>query len=50
MVIKDLNPLRPTYKKTACYGHFGREDPDYTRERTDKLGAPRRALQASQKR
>jgi len=32
-----LNLLRPIYKKTAAYGHFGRNDPDFTWERTDKV-------------
>jgi len=36
-IIKQLNLLRPIYKKTACYGHFGREDPDFTWEKTDKV-------------
>ncbi len=36
MIIKHLDLLRPIYAKTAAYGHFGREDPDFTWERTDK--------------
>jgi len=32
MIIKDLNLKRPIYKKTACGGHFGRDDPDFTWE------------------
>ncbi|MEF8880142.1 MAG: methionine adenosyltransferase [Candidatus Thermoplasmatota archaeon] len=35
-IIKNLDLLRPIYKKTAAYGHFGRNDPDFTWERTDK--------------
>ncbi len=35
-IIKDLNLRRPIYKKTAAYGHFGREDPDFTWEKKDK--------------
>jgi S-adenosylmethionine synthetase len=35
-IIKQLNLLRPIYRKTACFGHFGREDPDFTWEKTDK--------------
>jgi S-adenosylmethionine synthetase len=35
-IIKHLRLLRPIYKKTACYGHFGRNDPDFTWEHTDK--------------
>ena len=34
-IIKKLNLLRPIYKKTAAYGHFGRNDPDFTWEKTD---------------
>jgi len=36
-IIKQLNLLRPIYRKTACYGHFGREDPDFTWEKTDQI-------------
>lgn len=35
-IIKELNLLRPIYQKTAAYGHMGREDVDFTWERTDK--------------
>ncbi len=35
-IIRDLNLLRPIYEKTAAYGHFGREDADFTWERTDR--------------
>lgn len=38
-IIRDLNLRRPIYKKTACYGHFGRNDPDFTWERTDMAPA-----------
>ncbi|MGG7054059.1 methionine adenosyltransferase [Nitrosomonas sp. ANs5] len=34
-IIHELNLLRPIYAKTAAHGHFGREDPDFTWERTD---------------
>jgi S-adenosylmethionine synthetase len=37
LIIKHLNLRRPIYKKTAAYGHFGRDDPDFTWERTDKV-------------
>jgi S-adenosylmethionine synthetase len=37
-IIKQLNLLRPIYRKTACYGHFGREEPEFTWERKDKVG------------
>ncbi|MBS3070288.1 methionine adenosyltransferase [Candidatus Micrarchaeota archaeon] len=36
-IIKHLDLLRPIYKKTAAYGHFGRNDPDFTWEKTDKV-------------
>jgi len=35
-IINHLNLLRPIYRKTAVFGHFGRDDPDFTWERTDK--------------
>lgn len=35
-IIEQLNLRRPIYRKTASYGHFGRSDPDFTWERTDK--------------
>ena len=35
-IIRELNLLRPIYRKTAVFGHFGRDDPDFTWERTDK--------------
>lgn len=35
-IIKYLNLRRPIFKKTAAYGHFGRDDPDFTWEKTDK--------------
>jgi len=42
-IIKHLNLKRPIYKKTAAYGHFGRSDPDFTWERTDKAEILKRA-------
>jgi S-adenosylmethionine synthetase len=36
-IIKQLNLLRPIYRKTACYGHFGRNEKEFTWERTDKI-------------
>ncbi|MGV8086529.1 MAG: methionine adenosyltransferase [Candidatus Woesearchaeota archaeon] len=36
-IIEQLKLKRPIYKKTASYGHFGREDPDFTWEKTDKV-------------
>ena len=35
-IIESLNLRRPIYQKTAAYGHFGRNDPDFTWEKTDK--------------
>ena len=35
-IIEKLNLLRPIYRKTAVFGHFGRSDPDFTWEQTDK--------------
>ena len=35
-IIEHLDLLRPIYRKTAAYGHFGRNDPDFTWEKTDK--------------
>ncbi len=42
-LIRMLDLIRPIYLKTAAYGHFGREDPDFTWERTDKAEALRDA-------
>jgi S-adenosylmethionine synthetase len=36
-IIRDLDLLRPIYQATAAYGHFGRELPDFTWERTDRV-------------
>ncbi|MDD5177788.1 MAG: methionine adenosyltransferase [Candidatus Nanoarchaeia archaeon] len=41
-IIQQLNLKRPIYEKTACYGHFGRNDPDFTWEKTDKAEILRR--------
>ncbi|MBL8386344.1 MAG: methionine adenosyltransferase [Burkholderiales bacterium] len=38
-IIQMLDLLRPIYQKTAAYGHFGREEPEFTWERTDKAAA-----------
>jgi len=35
-IIETLDLLRPIYLKTAAYGHFGRELPEFTWERTDR--------------
>ena len=42
-IIRDLDLRRPIYQKTASYGHFGRELPEFTWERTDKAEALRKA-------
>jgi S-adenosylmethionine synthetase len=42
-IIQMLDLLRPIYQKTAAYGHFGREEPEFTWERTDKVQALRDA-------
>ncbi len=44
-IIEHLKLRRPIYRKTAVYGHFGRDDPDFTWEKTDKVDELRRALQ-----
>jgi len=36
-IIRQLKLLRPIYRKTACYGHFGRNNPDFTWEKTDMV-------------
>ncbi len=48
-ILRDLDLRRPIYAKTAAYGHFGRDDHDFTWERTDKADALRDAagLQAA---
>jgi S-adenosylmethionine synthetase len=38
-IIRDLDLVRPIYRKTAAYGHFGRADHDFSWERVDKVGA-----------
>jgi S-adenosylmethionine synthetase len=38
-IVQMLDLLRPIYEKTAAYGHFGREEPEFTWERTDKAKA-----------
>ncbi|MBN1890017.1 MAG: methionine adenosyltransferase [Thermoflexales bacterium] len=42
-IIRDLDLRRPIYLKTASYGHFGRNDPDFTWERLDKVNALKKA-------
>jgi S-adenosylmethionine synthetase len=43
-IIKQLNLLRPIYSKTTNYGHFGKNDPDITWEKADKVDALRKAV------
>jgi S-adenosylmethionine synthetase len=47
-IIRDLDLRRPIYAKTAAYGHFGRDDHDFTWERVDKAGALREAAGLSE--
>ena len=42
-IIRDLDLLRPVYRPTASYGHFGREGDGFTWERTDRAAALRAA-------
>jgi S-adenosylmethionine synthetase len=42
-ILRELDLRRPIYEKTASYGHFGRDDPDFTWERTDKVAELRKA-------
>ena len=48
-IIDHLRLLRPIYRKTSVFGHFGREDPDFTWERTDKAEELRKALKSANK-
>ncbi len=43
-IIRDLDLRRPQFRKTAVYGHFGREDQGFAWERTDKAQALRQAI------
>ncbi|WP_269432032.1 methionine adenosyltransferase [Saccharothrix sp. ST-888] len=45
-IIRDLDLLRPIYSLTAAYGHFGRELPEFTWERTDRAEALKKAVSA----
>jgi len=45
-IVQMLDLLRPIYQKTAAYGHFGRNEPDFTWEKTDKAAALRAAAGA----
>jgi len=46
-IIQMLDLLRPIYSKTAAYGHFGRDEPDFTWERTDRAAALKAAASRS---
>ncbi|MBT6956240.1 methionine adenosyltransferase domain-containing protein, partial [archaeon] len=46
-ILDQLNLRRPIYKKTASYGHFGREDEDFTWEKTDKAEILRQEAELS---
>jgi S-adenosylmethionine synthetase len=47
-IIESLDLRRPIFQKTAAYGHFGRNDPDFTWEKTDKAEALREGAKAAQ--
>ena len=47
-IIESLNLRRPIYRKTAAYGHFGRRDPDFTWEATDKAAGLASGVQQRQ--
>ena len=49
-ILRDLDLRRPIYAKTAAYGHFGRDDRDFTWERTDKADALRAAAGLAERR
>jgi S-adenosylmethionine synthetase len=42
-LVRMLDLIKPIFRKTAAYGHFGREDPDFSWEKTDKAEALREA-------
>ena len=46
-ILNDLDLRRPVYKKTAAHGHFGRNEPEFTWERLDRVEALRSAVSAS---
>jgi S-adenosylmethionine synthetase len=48
-IIDQLNLLRPIYKKTSCFGHFGREEPEFTWEKTDKVEELKKELEKAKK-
>ncbi len=48
-IIDQLNLLRPIYKKSAVFGHFGREEPEFTWEKTDKADELRKDFEKAKK-
>ena len=48
-IIEYLDLCRPIYTKTACYGHFGRDDKDFTWERTDRAPELLRLVEIEEK-
>jgi S-adenosylmethionine synthetase len=48
-IVRDLDLRRPIFRKTAAYGHFGRDDPDFSWEKTDKAEALKRDAGVGQK-
>jgi S-adenosylmethionine synthetase len=45
-IVKELNLLRPIYSKTTNYGHFGKDDPALTWEKTNKVAALKKAVKS----
>ena len=43
-IIESLDLLRPIYQKTAAYGHFGRREPEFSWEKTDKAASLRQEV------
>jgi S-adenosylmethionine synthetase len=43
-IVRMLDLLRPIYRKTAAYGHFGRDEPEFSWERTDRAQALKAAI------
>ncbi len=43
-ILRDLDLRRPIYRKTAAYGHFGRNDKEFTWEQTDRVDDLKSAL------
>lgn len=48
-IIDQLQLLRPIYRKTSVFGHFGREEPEFTWEKTDKAAVLRKELESAKK-